>query len=78
MFKALVKSISKKMDAVKQYYRIGGMPLAMQVWLYECCSLVDSKIAINESSQISKLLNWRIIDKLPYYEYLMEGDVQRQ
>ncbi|XP_075092476.1 uncharacterized protein LOC142172704 [Nicotiana tabacum] len=45
-FKTLTKSINKKMDAKKKYYRIAGMPLAMQVWFYECCSNVDPKIAL--------------------------------
>ncbi|OIT19007.1 hypothetical protein A4A49_59405, partial [Nicotiana attenuata] len=45
-FEMLTKSISKKMDVVKKYYRIARMPLAMQVWFYECCSSVDSKIAL--------------------------------
>ncbi|OIT40068.1 hypothetical protein A4A49_65898, partial [Nicotiana attenuata] len=45
-FEMLTKSISKKMDAVKKYYRIAGMPISMQVWFYECCSSVDSKIAL--------------------------------
>ncbi|OIT05375.1 hypothetical protein A4A49_65209, partial [Nicotiana attenuata] len=44
-FNYLIKSISKKMDSQKKYYRIDGMPLAMQVWLYECCSKVDPEIA---------------------------------
>ncbi|OIT21275.1 hypothetical protein A4A49_56204, partial [Nicotiana attenuata] len=44
-FQYLVKSISKKMGFQKKYYRIAGMPLAMQVWFYECCSNVDPKIA---------------------------------
>ncbi|KAF3666091.1 hypothetical protein FXO37_10735 [Capsicum annuum] len=34
------------MDAQKQYYRIHGMPPAMQVWFYEFCSAVDPKIAV--------------------------------
>ncbi|OIT34364.1 hypothetical protein A4A49_62751, partial [Nicotiana attenuata] len=41
----LVKSISKKMDSQKKYYRIAGIPLDMQVWFYECCSKVGPKIA---------------------------------
>ncbi|OIT28848.1 hypothetical protein A4A49_59106, partial [Nicotiana attenuata] len=45
-FESLIKSISKKMDSQKKYYRIAGMPLAMQVWFYECCSNVDPKIAL--------------------------------
>ncbi|MCE3215936.1 hypothetical protein HAX54_004137 [Datura stramonium] len=33
VFEELIKSISKKMDASKKYYRMGGMPLVLQVWL---------------------------------------------
>ncbi|OIT05408.1 hypothetical protein A4A49_61587, partial [Nicotiana attenuata] len=44
-FQYLIKSISKRIDSQKKYY-IFGMPLAMQVWFYECCSKVDPKIAL--------------------------------
>ncbi|WMV54963.1 hypothetical protein MTR67_048348 [Solanum verrucosum] len=71
-FAALLKTVSKKMDAHKKYYRIAGMPLAMQVWLYECCSSVDKKIASKVSNRIPRLLNWRTKEKRPHYEYLME------
>ncbi|KAH0650289.1 hypothetical protein KY284_030201 [Solanum tuberosum] len=71
-FAALLKTVSKKMDAYKKYYRIAGMPLAMQVWLYECCSSVDKKIASKVSNRIPRLLNWRTKEKRPHYEYLME------
>ncbi|KAG5629272.1 hypothetical protein H5410_000989, partial [Solanum commersonii] len=71
-FAALLKTVSKKMDAHKKYYRIAGMSLAMQVWLYECCSSVDKKIASKVSNRIPRLLNWRTKEKRPHYEYLME------
>ncbi|KAG5627949.1 hypothetical protein H5410_013167 [Solanum commersonii] len=71
-FAALLKTVSKKMDAHKKYYRIAGMPLAMQVWLYECCSSVDKKITSKVSNRIPRLLNWRTKEKRPHYEYLME------
>ncbi|KAM3323439.1 hypothetical protein P3S67_004590 [Capsicum chacoense] len=61
------------MDAQKQYYRIHGMPLAMQVWLYECCSAVDPKIAVKYGSRIPRLLNWETIDRRPYFEAFIEG-----
>ncbi|MCD9638380.1 hypothetical protein HAX54_022319 [Datura stramonium] len=48
------------MDASKKYYRFAGMPLALQVWLYEYCSHVDSRIATrvkDEFDDIRKLIN---------------------
>ncbi|XP_059315455.1 uncharacterized protein LOC132066084 [Lycium ferocissimum] len=62
-FNELIRSISKKYSATTQYYRIHGMPLAMQVWLYECCSRVPSYLAIKSGNSIPRMLNWRSIDK---------------
>ncbi|XP_075105098.1 uncharacterized protein LOC142179295 [Nicotiana tabacum] len=39
-------------------YLIRGFPLAMQVWLYECCSSVNTDIATRISNSISRILNW--------------------
>ncbi|KAG5581596.1 hypothetical protein H5410_052223 [Solanum commersonii] len=55
VFSKLVKSIKKKMDAKKKYYRIDGMPLAMQIWIYECCSAVDLNIAEKKTNRIPRL-----------------------
>ncbi|KAF3630958.1 hypothetical protein FXO38_26859 [Capsicum annuum] len=74
-FKDLVKSISQKMDMQKQYYRIHGMPLAMQVWLYECCSAVDPKITVKHGRRILRLLNWETNNKCPHFEAFIEADV---
>ncbi|KAF3644641.1 hypothetical protein FXO38_20063 [Capsicum annuum] len=63
----------KEIDAQKQYYRIHGMPLAMQVWLYECCSAVDPKIVVKHGSIIFKLLNWKTTDRRPHFEAFIEG-----
>ncbi|KAF3637036.1 hypothetical protein FXO38_23897 [Capsicum annuum] len=72
-FKDLVKSIFKNMNAQKQYYRIHGMPLAMQVWLYECCSAVDPKNVVKHGSRILRLLNWETTDRRPHFEAFIEG-----
>ncbi|XP_060170722.1 uncharacterized protein LOC132601665 [Lycium barbarum] len=53
--------------------RIHGMPLAMQVWLYECCSRVPSYLALKSGNSIPRMLNWRSIDSQPKYNILMEG-----
>ncbi|XP_075074791.1 uncharacterized protein LOC142162346 [Nicotiana tabacum] len=39
-------------------YLIRGFPLAMQVWLYECCSSVNIDIATKISNSIPRILNW--------------------
>ncbi|XP_075092526.1 uncharacterized protein LOC142172749 [Nicotiana tabacum] len=72
-FEMLTKSISMKMDAEKKYYRIAGMPLAMQVWFYECYSVVDSKIALRVDDVVPKILNWRTTRYQPTIAYLMNG-----
>ncbi|XP_060170343.1 uncharacterized protein LOC132601259 [Lycium barbarum] len=71
-FNELIRSISKKYSATTQYYKIHGMPLAMQVWLYECCSRVPSYLAIKSVNSIPRMLNWRSIDSQPKYNILME------
>ncbi|KAF3651570.1 hypothetical protein FXO38_16552 [Capsicum annuum] len=53
--------------------RIHGMPLAMKVWLYECCSAVDPKIIVKRGSRISRLLNWETTDRRPHFEAFIEG-----
>ncbi|XP_070008651.1 uncharacterized protein [Nicotiana sylvestris] len=72
-FEMLTKSISMKMDAEKKYYMIAGMPLAMQVWFYECCSVVDSKIALRVDDMVPRILNWRTTGYQPTFAYLMNG-----
>ncbi|XP_075109157.1 uncharacterized protein LOC142180951 [Nicotiana tabacum] len=72
-FEMLKKSISKKMDAQKKYYRIVGMTLAMQVWFYECCSDVDPKIALRVDDVVPRILNWRTTENQPNFAYLMNG-----
>ncbi|XP_059274605.1 uncharacterized protein LOC132029320 [Lycium ferocissimum] len=71
-FHKLIRSISKKYSATTQYYRIQGMPLAMQVWLYECCSRVPSYLAVKSGNSISRMLNWRSIDSQPKCNILIE------
>ncbi|XP_070011159.1 uncharacterized protein [Nicotiana sylvestris] len=61
------------MDYHKKYYRIVGMPIAMQVWFYECCSKVDPKIAKRFGNRVPRLLNWRTTVNRPTYAYLVNG-----
>lgn len=73
VFYKLLKSVTKKMDEKKKYYRIDGMPLAMQIWIYECCSAVDSNIAVKKSNRIPRIVNWMTRNSRIHYEFLMEG-----
>lgn len=41
-----------------QYYRIHGFPLAMQIWMYACCFIVNRKIARKLGNHIPRILNW--------------------
>ncbi|XP_070005226.1 uncharacterized protein [Nicotiana sylvestris] len=72
-YETMTKSISKKMDAQKKYYRIVGMPLAMQVWFYECCPDVDPKIALQFDNLVPRILNWRTTGNQPNFAYLMNN-----
>ncbi|KAF3645734.1 hypothetical protein FXO38_19494 [Capsicum annuum] len=45
-FEDLARSLNNQLKAGGQFYLIQGMPLAIQVWLYECCSNVLPKIAL--------------------------------
>ncbi|XP_047268071.1 uncharacterized protein LOC107871814 [Capsicum annuum] len=47
------------------------MSLAIEVWLYECCSNVPPKIALKVENRILRLLNWKMIAPHPRYEFLM-------
>ncbi|KAM3305585.1 hypothetical protein P3S67_012451 [Capsicum chacoense] len=47
------------------------MPLAIQIWLYECCSNVPRNVASKVDSQIPRILNWKTNSPRPRYETLM-------
>ncbi|PHT68500.1 hypothetical protein T459_27987 [Capsicum annuum] len=53
-FEDLARSLNNQLKAGGKFYLIQGMPLAIQVWLYECCSNVPPKIALKASSSKTK------------------------
>ncbi|KAF3672297.1 hypothetical protein FXO37_07612 [Capsicum annuum] len=61
-FEDLARNLNNRLKADGQFYLIQGMPLAIQVWLYECCSNVPPKI-----------LNWKTIAPRPRFEFLMNA-----
>ncbi|XP_059302843.1 uncharacterized protein LOC132054915 [Lycium ferocissimum] len=72
-FRELVVSIGQKYAGFKKYYRIHGLPLAMQVWLYECCSKVPSTIAVKTGNLVPRILNWRTTEGKSEFKRLMDG-----
>ncbi|XP_047255208.1 uncharacterized protein LOC124888575 [Capsicum annuum] len=45
-FEDLARSLNNRLKAEGKFYLIQGMPLAIQMWLCECCSNVPPKIAL--------------------------------
>ncbi|XP_047253566.1 uncharacterized protein LOC107844173 [Capsicum annuum] len=72
-FEDLARSLNNRLKAGGKFYLIQEMPLAIQVWLYECCSNVPPKIALKVETRISRLLNWKTIAPRPHYEFLMNA-----
>ncbi|KAF3671444.1 hypothetical protein FXO38_06566 [Capsicum annuum] len=56
-FENLTRSLNNRLKDGEKFYLIQGLPLAIQVWLYECCSNVPRKISSKVDNQILRLLN---------------------
>ncbi|KAF3682573.1 hypothetical protein FXO38_01228 [Capsicum annuum] len=67
------RSLNNRLKVGGKFYLIQEMPLAIQVWLYECCSNVPPKIALKVENRISRLLNWKTIAPRPRYDFLMNA-----
>ncbi|KAG5597177.1 hypothetical protein H5410_038409, partial [Solanum commersonii] len=46
VYKKLSDSVRHELKSTHKYYRLGGLPLALQIWIFERCSKVDEDIAI--------------------------------
>ncbi|KAG5601194.1 hypothetical protein H5410_032564 [Solanum commersonii] len=57
-FIRLMISWKQERTKVKQLYCLSGMPYALNVWVYECASVVNEKIVVNEGDYIPRILNW--------------------
>ncbi|KAF3672929.1 hypothetical protein FXO38_05885 [Capsicum annuum] len=70
-FEELARSLHSKLKPKGKFYMLLGMPLAIQIWLYECCSNVPRNVAFKVDSQIPRILNWKTNSPHPRYETLM-------
>uniref|UniRef100_A0A3Q7EC76 Uncharacterized protein n=1 Tax=Solanum lycopersicum TaxID=4081 RepID=A0A3Q7EC76_SOLLC len=70
VYKKLSYSVRHELKSTHKYYRIGGLPLALQIWIFECCSKVDEDIAICVADFIPRILNWKTIAESPWLKYI--------
>ncbi|MCD7469189.1 hypothetical protein HAX54_008040 [Datura stramonium] len=60
VFHATFESCSNKFKIKPEFYRYSGFPLALQIWLYECCPELKGHFADHSSSEVPRILNWSI------------------
>ncbi|XP_070009758.1 uncharacterized protein [Nicotiana sylvestris] len=57
-FKQVIESVRHRLNPHVHSYLIRGCSLALQVWLYECCSSVSTELATRCSESIPRILRW--------------------
>ncbi|OIS97890.1 hypothetical protein A4A49_31500 [Nicotiana attenuata] len=62
-FRALMKSVRDRLRGKSEFYRIGGFPLALQVWFYECCTVVDQKFVVCVGDHTPRIFNWEMTNR---------------
>lgn len=72
VFRAMMDSINNRLRVGLKMYRLGGLPLALQCWFYECCADVDGKLAHQVDNKVPRILNWKI-EKQPTLNELSGG-----
>ncbi|WMV31146.1 hypothetical protein MTR67_024531 [Solanum verrucosum] len=70
VYKKLSDSVRHELKSTHKYYRLGGLPLALQIWIFECCSKVDEDIAIRVANSNPRILNWKTIAESPWQKYI--------
>ncbi|KAH0632469.1 hypothetical protein KY284_035255 [Solanum tuberosum] len=70
VYKKLSDSVRHELKSTHKYYRLGGLPLALQIWIFECCSKVDEDIAIQVADTIPRILNWKTIAESSWQKYI--------
>ncbi|XP_019242484.1 PREDICTED: uncharacterized protein LOC109222603, partial [Nicotiana attenuata] len=53
-----MESVRHRLNPRVHSYLIRGCSLALQVWLYECCSTVSTELAMRCSDSIPRILRW--------------------
>ncbi|KAG5606840.1 hypothetical protein H5410_028332 [Solanum commersonii] len=66
-------SISSQMARDLDHVKFEGFPLALQIWLSECCNKVDTSIAIRSSNRTPRIFNWDISKHKIFFDHLKKG-----
>ncbi|XP_070010845.1 uncharacterized protein [Nicotiana sylvestris] len=64
IYKATIDSCSNKFQDKPSFYRLGGFPLALQTWLYECCPSLDGHFADHLGNKLPRILNWVVMGQI--------------
>ncbi|KAM3326733.1 hypothetical protein P3S67_001859 [Capsicum chacoense] len=72
-FQKLIATWRHDFFVENQLYSIGGMPHVLNVWMYECCSEVNSTIAEHVGNVIPRIFNWKVVEIKVKYEKCMTG-----
>ena len=70
VFEWLLQSINKVLTTDGQYYRICGMPVVLQIWIYECMGKRQTNFARKISDCIPRILNWQRIGEKSRFKTL--------
>ncbi|XP_070029537.1 uncharacterized protein [Nicotiana sylvestris] len=66
VYKATIDSCSNKFQDKPSFYRLGGFPLALQTWLYECCPSLDGHFVDHlGNNKLPRILKWAVMDQIP-------------
>ncbi|XP_075105680.1 uncharacterized protein LOC142179455 isoform X1 [Nicotiana tabacum] len=66
VYKATIDSCSNKFQDKPSFYRLGGFPLALQTWLYECCPSLDGHFADHlGNNKLPRILKWAVVGQIP-------------
>ena len=72
-FEWLLQSINKVLTTDGQYYKICGMSVVLQIWIYECMGKRQTNFAQKISDRIPRILNWQTVGAQPRFKTLMKN-----
>ncbi|PHT98309.1 hypothetical protein BC332_32778 [Capsicum chinense] len=73
LMKRLMASLRQEFSMEKQLYRLSGIPQVLNMWMFELCSNVESKVAIKEGNNIPRILNWKVVAVRPQFNQFVTG-----
>uniref|UniRef100_A0A3Q7HZ65 DUF1985 domain-containing protein n=1 Tax=Solanum lycopersicum TaxID=4081 RepID=A0A3Q7HZ65_SOLLC len=71
-FEWLLQSINKVLTTDGQYYKICGMSVVLQIWIYECMGKRQTNFAQKINDRIPRILNWQTVGAVPRFKTLMK------